>query len=325
MSADTGKVVTMVNLDEVRERVRAVAEAEGLSQNAVAKEAGVSAATLSQFLAGSYAGDNNKVAGELTKWLNRREQSAEMAAVMPQAPDWIDTPTARKIYDALHYAQVAGDIACIYGGAGLSKTTTIRRYRTQAPNVWVVIATPATASGSVLLEEIAIAMGLRDFPLHPAKLQRAIVRQISDTRGLLIIDEAQHLTKQALEAARSIHDATGVGLALSGNAAVYNRLYGGGNNGFAQLFSRVGKRVALIRPVAGDVHRIAAAFSVTGKDERLALEEIGKKPGALRMVVKVLRLAAVTAGGGSAIRLAHINGAWRELQGEAIGMEAPDA
>lgn len=325
MSTEHGKVVTMLNLDEVRERVRSVLEAEGISQSAVAKEAGISAATLSQFLKGDYAGDNNKVGGELIKWLNRREQSDELAAVMPQAPDWIDTPTAKRIQDALHYAQLAGDIAVIYGGAGLSKTTTIRRYRGTSPNVWVVTATPATASVGVLLEEIAIAMGLRDFPLHPAKLQRAIIRQISDTRGLLIIDEAQHLTKQALEAARSIHDATGVGLALSGNAAVYNRLYGGGNNGFAQLFSRVGKRVALIRPVAGDVHRIAGAFGVGGKDERLALEEIGRKPGALRMVVKVLRLAAVTAGGGENIRIAHINGAWRELQGEPIGMEAGNA
>lgn len=309
----------------LREAAQALMLREGLSQSTVARESGIAAATLSEFLAGSYRGNNNKVADKLQRWINRRAETERINAVMPQAPGYIEAPTAKKIYDALTYAQIAGDIAVIYGGAGLSKTTTIRYYRGRNPNVWLVTATPATAGVGPLLEEIAMAMGLRDFPLHPAKLQRAVIAQVRDTGGLLVVDEAQHLTKQSLEAVRSIHDATGIGLALAGNAVVYNNLFKGGDNGFAQLFSRVGKRVPLSRPVAGDVHAVARAFGVTGKDERQALEEIARRPGALRMVVKTLRLAAMLAAG-DAVAVAHIRSAWDELQGVEIQPdEARDA
>lgn len=310
--------------DELRERVRAIIDAEGLSQNQVAKEAGLKPATFSQWLSDSYPGNNEKIALAVSNWIARRAAGQELAAVMPVVPVWIDMPTARRIYGALNYAQLAGDIATVYGGAGLCKTTTIKRYREKQPNVWVVTATPATASVGVLLEEMALSMGLRDFALHPAKLQRAIVRQVADTGGLIIVDEAQHLTKNALEAARSIHDATGIGLALCGNASIYNRLYGGGNNGFAQLFSRVGKRVALSKPTAGDVVALAGAFGVSGKAELAVLEDVGRRPGALRMVTKTLRLAAVLAAG-QPIARTHIEASWRDLQGDVLGGENGDA
>lgn len=317
---DAAKAPTM---DELRDQARVAMEKDGLSQNAAAKAAGIKPATFSQWLSGSYPGNNDRLATAITNWLNRRAASRQLAAVMPPTPAWIDTPISQRIMAALSYAQLAGDIAVVYGGAGLGKSSTIRRYKATNNNVWVVTATPATASVSVLLEEIALAMGLRDFPLHPAKLQRAILSQISGTGGLLVIDEAQNLTKLALEAARSLHDATGVGLAFSGNASVYNRMYAGGDNGFAQLFSRVGKRVAVSRATLGDVIAVAEAFGVSTKPELDELEQIAAKPGALRMVVKSLRLAAMGAQG-KPILLRHIKAAWRELQGDAVA-ETPDA
>ena len=315
------ETIAPINHGDLRERLRRLMADEALSQNTIARGSGISSSALSQFLQGEYSGDNNKVAAALVRWINHRTASDKINAIMPVAPGWVDAPTARRIYDALSYAQVAGDIAVIYGGAGLSKTTTIRRYRDQNPNVWVATATPATASVGVLLEEIALALGLRDFPLHPARLQRAVISKMMDTGGLLIVDEAQHLTKQALEAARSIHDSTTVGLALSGNASVFNRLYGGGDNGFAQLYSRVGKRVRLVRPLAGDVLAISKSFGVAGAAETKLLEEIARKPGALRMVVKTLRLASVITRG-SPIARGHIEQAWNDLQGDVLSDEA---
>src|SRR5262245_52872778 len=96
--------------DELRRRVQQLMLDEGISQNAAAKEAGISAATLSQWLSGSYAGNVGKIAGQLVAWLNRRAASRELSSVMPPMPSWIETPTARRIYQALEYAQLAGDI-----------------------------------------------------------------------------------------------------------------------------------------------------------------------------------------------------------------------
>lgn len=315
-----GAVIMAIDQDSLRERVRSVLMADSIAQAQMARECGLSSSMVSQFLSGTYNGDRNKVATAMMKWLNGRDETAKINAVLPQAPAWIPMPTANRILDTLIYAHRIGDIAVVYGGAGLCKSSTIEYYRKTNTNVWMVVATPATASSAVLLEEIGIAVGLVDMVPHPAKLQRAILAKIRNTGGVIIIDEAQHLSKAALETARSIHDFTGIGLVLSGNAAVYNNLYKGGSNGFAQLFSRVGKRLALSMPVSGDIHALANAFDVSGTPELRELEKVGRRAGALRMVSKVLRLASVFAAG-NAIALQHIQAAAVDLQGEQITPE----
>jgi len=70
--------------------------------------------------------------------------------------------------------------------------------------------------------------------------------RLRDTHGLLVVNEAQHLTTKALEGLRSLRDATGTGLALVGSDKLYDRLTGGSRSSdFPQLFSRIGKRVRL--------------------------------------------------------------------------------
>lgn len=48
-----------------------------------------------------------------------------------------------------------------------------------------------------------------------ARLEEELTGRLRDILGLLVVDEAQHLTTKALEGLRSLHDATGTGLALS--------------------------------------------------------------------------------------------------------------
>ena len=76
-----------------------------------------------------------------------------------------------------------------------------------------------------------------------------IVQRLQGTKGLLILDEAQHLMLPALESLRSIHDATACGLVLMGNEAVYSRLSGRRSAEFAHLFSRVGMVLKLENPL----------------------------------------------------------------------------
>ena len=78
---------------------------------------------------------------------------------------------------------------------------------------------------------------------------RMIVQRLQGTKGLLIIDEAQHLSLLALESLRSIHDATACGLVLMGNESVYANLSGRRSAEFAHLFSRVGMVLKLENPL----------------------------------------------------------------------------
>jgi len=303
--------------EQIRKRLQQLLQEKQVTQSQIARESGLTAPVLSSWLKSRYQGDNQAVEIKLEQWLTSRERKAEVSLVFPKAPQWLDTPTSRKIINVLTYAHLAGDIAVIYGGAGLGKTCTLKNYAVHNPNVWVASMSPAHGGVAAALEELAEVIGLRGFPGRAARLQRELIRRLNGTEGLLIIDEAQHLNINALEAIRSLHDATGIGLALVGNESVYARLTGGSRTAtFAQLFSRLGKRLQLNKPLKDDVLTLAKSFSVNGKQEQQALVEISLKAGALRGVVKTLRLATMFAAGDeSELQLEHIRTAWRDLGG----------
>lgn len=289
-------------------------EANSLSQSDISREADVSSTTLSRFLKGDYKGDNAGIADKLGKWLDTRRARLHSASTMPTPPTFFATKTAQRIIDTLSYAQVAGDMAVVYGGAGLGKTTATKRYAKTAASVWVVEMTRSHGRLLGALERIAATLGLRGIPREPSKVQDRIHDRVADTGGLLVIDEAQHLDNDALEAIRAIHDATGIGVVLLGNEVLYSRLTGGKRDAtFAQLFSRIGKRLRLGRPLIQDVDAMADAWGLTDTEARELLQEIAAKPGALRGATKCLRLASVLSGGN--IRGENLRLTWTQLGG----------
>lgn len=316
----TNNVVALTHgLEEevaLAERARAEMEEAGLSQAKAANEIGISDSAYSQWLAGKYKGDVTAVEAKVARWLESRAERAKLAASLPAAPAWVETHTAKRVLAGLSYAQMAGDISVIYGGAGLGKTSAAKYYAQNHPNVWLATMTSSTNTLGSALERVAIACGIRPTSTRASRIEADLVERLEETGGLLIVDEAQHLNTRALEALRGLHDATGVGLAIMGNEMVYARITGGRRAAeFAQLFSRVGKRVRLTRPAESDVQAILSAWSITDKPAREAVLEIARKPGALRGVTKALRLASLFARG-EAVLLQHIRAAWRDLGGD---------
>lgn len=309
-------------VEELRGRARDELEAGGLSQAQAAREMGLSSPALSQWLSGKYAGDREAVADRVQAWLEARAEGAAMAAVLPEPPGWTETPTGRRIYAALGYAQLAGDVALVYGGAGLGKTFTAQRYAAKKPNVWIATMSPATQSLSCCLERVVEACGLRGVVAgrRALELEDALRGRVDGSRGLLVVDEAQHLGLRALEVLRGLHDATGAGVVLMGNERVYTRITGVSRaSEFAQLFSRVGKRVRLSQVEKGDVAKLLAAWGSkvdVDRELRSTALEIARRPGGLRLVTKTLRLAAMHAGG-AAVKSRHVWEAWREIGGES--------
>lgn len=311
----------------VAERLRAVMEADrSVTQSRVARETGLSSGAVSAWLSGTYRADPAGIESKVQRWIAAYQEREQAAKRLPDAPAWVPTPTADRILLALSHTQVTGDVAVIYGGAGLGKTTAIRRYAAGGLNVWVATMTPATAAVVPALEEIAEAVGLSSGQISgAARLHRAIVKRVSGSGGLLVIDEASHLSVQSLDQVRSIHDATGIGLAMVGNESVFARLTGGGTRAayLDRLYSRIGKRLRLIGSTQADVERLLAAWQVTDKRCRDLLVSVARKPGALRGVTKVLRLAAMrAAAAGRAIELADLEHAVRELSPVDCGAES---
>ncbi len=304
---------------QLRNRVRQIMQERDLSLPKLQQLSGVGKTRLSQWLNGKYPGDVTAIEVDMRRWLESLEVADELDGRLPSAPAWVETTSARSVIGALSFAQLAEAVSVVYGGAGVGKTTAIQHYRQQSPNVWVVTATPACAATGALLKRIAQTLGMRTTGTVDM-LETAIIERVRQSRGLLVIDEAQHLTHRALDAVRSIHDAAGIGLALVGNEIVYSQLTGGSRSvGFAQLFSRIAKRVRLAKAKDADVLAMLDAWNIKDKPARQFCLGIGRRPGALRGLSQTLRLASMfaTGTGASATTLEHIRDAWQDLGGES--------
>ena len=160
---------------------------------------------------------------------------------------------------------------------------------------------------------MAGACGLRPGHRRIGQLEEAIADRVARTAGLLVVDEAQHLSLRALESLRGIHDATGTGLALLGNNPLFVRMAGAKRRAeYAQLHSRVGKLVSLGKPRPGDVDALLEAWGARGKRIRALALQIASRPGALRNLTKALRYAHLFAGGRK-LAASHLRDAWKDM------------
>lgn len=296
----------------IRNEIKAAVE-NGEKYSAIAKQSDVSPTALSQFMNDSYSGDNQKIADKLTVWLDNKKKANNLKT----APSFVETPTSKKIFNALDYAKIAGCFVVVYGNSGVGKTNAITEYAKQ-PNTWLITVRPSSAKLLECLHDIACALDIDYAPKRLGTLSSAICKKMRETKGLLIIDEADHLPYDALEEIRLIQEMTGVGVVLCGNHQIYSKLSGNGSRktDFARLFSRIAKKVAILNTSAGDIDAIADAWGINGARERKLVHELGKKAGALRIIKTTLSLAAILANSSNtSINETHINAAIRDLEG----------
>lgn len=290
-----------------------------ITQRDLALQSGISSATLSTFLKGTYAGNTDKVENALANWLAAKEKKT---AVFVEAPHFIEIPTAKKVFAALDMAKILPTMVTVYGASGVGKTKACQEYKKLNKNVWLITASPARATISAILYELALELGINDAPRRKDRLSRMITKKLTGTQGLVIIDESDHLPYDALEEIRIIQEEAEVGFALIGNDKVYTRIQGGVNQAheYARLWSRIGNHCGLKASTKGDIKAIASAWGldINDKDLMTVLFDIGGKAGGLRALTQYLRLAGMTAKGqGTVITLDLILQAKQQMTGGA--------
>ncbi len=249
---------------------------------------------------------------ELQTWFENREPSEQIEARLigwirdvqlsnSEIEPWVSTETTQKIMGALEFAKSTPTIVVIYGGAGVSKTTTAIRYvdshsiRVGEGKAYYVSASRWIKSPTAILEAIAERIGLYAGAYRNEKLAKSILEKVG-TGDLLVIDEAQHLDADALDGIRYFFDEGGIGIAYLGNEMVHTRISGRGRSAaFAQLHSRVGMRLHIAVPTEADVDTLLEAWMVSGRQERDLGQKIGRQPGGLRTLTQVLRQSRIVA------------------------------
>lgn len=224
-----------MNEQQAREAIVAYRDGMGKSQSEIAKELGVSAGLLSAFIGGTY-----KTPHTLIPKIEALLSKNESRKLAPKAPPFAVTTVSKMVMDAIEYCHLQGKIGVIYGDAGIGKTMAIAEYCEKNPSsIWITIS-PAFATMSGVNDLLSEKVGVRE--KNARRVYSELVSRLKGSGRIIIIDEAQHLTKKTLEHLRSISDEAGIGICLIGNEEVYSRLKGTGKADFAQIFSRIGIR-----------------------------------------------------------------------------------
>lgn len=307
---------TDIDIVEVRRRMNEVKAAEGLTWGDIENGSGVKKGTLSTFATDKYAGDNERVAAMVQRWLQSREAAASVAATLPSVPGFRPTPSATEILSVLRYAQAAPGLCVIVGVPGIGKTSTFDYYRETTSNVFKITLEPNVKTVYGLLTLMCETLGVSE--KNAAMLSRRIQATLEHKDALIIVDEAQHATMDVLEQLRAFSDTARVGLVLGGNHSILTKIAGGSARGrYAQLSSRVDMKVILNTPRRGDVEALADAWDVSADEERGFLHRIAGKPGGLRNITKMIRIATLLAQGEEVERrLKHLRQAWRQLSSD---------
>ncbi|WP_431281627.1 AAA family ATPase [Humitalea sp. 24SJ18S-53] len=266
----------------------------GLSQTEMGRQMGRPPGTLSAWLNGTYTGRSEKIAAQVQAWLGSIQERARIRRVMPKAPTFIETATASRILEVLAHAQHLPDLTVTVGPPGVGKSIACCHYTATGSNVWKLVAEPIHKSLRAFLQDLGTAMGLQGGGRVDQK-SRQIAMKVAGSRGLIIIDEAQHLPSEVHDQLRSIHDKAVVGIALVGNPDIYQSLGTPGQTKYAQLHSRVGRRLTLTGATKGDVAALTDAWGVEDGETRALISAICRKPGALRGMMKTMRMAHMLA------------------------------
>lgn len=306
-----------IDVEEQRKWLDEHKAATGLSWKQLAGRVGISHSSLSLWVGNNYNAPGDRMAAAVFKYRQTLAAQAALKGETPEIPSYFETETSARIIAMLNWAQ-RGRVIAAAMAPGLGKTVTADYYRACNANVFKVTATPATASLTSMLTSVLRAIGgsaaVSSHLTHV--LSQAIQDRVRDLGNpLLIVDEAQHLAAASIEEIRSWHDASGLGVALLGNAGLLQTLEGGTRSvSRAQLFSRISMRDVRTVPFSADIDAMLDAWRL--RDEKVCdyVHTIAMKPGGLRGATFALELAhMIAAAAGEELAVSHIQDAWAQL------------
>lgn len=271
----------------------------GLSPLQIAVEAGVNSRELLAWLERGIEPAPESL-GRLQTWLKDEARAGQGGQALAD-PGYVETPTARKIVDALDYSRYSPTIAVVYGGAGVGKTTALDHYAQTRPRTWMITAAQALRTPlAILMELVGDTHGRGGFAYRLDALFKEAKDEMRRTEyqtinGLLLVDEAQHLDTPVFDAIRSLHDQAGIGIVYAGNEEVYDRIHGKKKSRLPQIYSRVGMRLHIAGSTPEDADAFLEAYGVKGREERKYAQAIAATPGGLRGLRNLIRYARLTA------------------------------
>lgn len=300
-------------LAEARTALADFIKQSGKSQRQISKETGLSTSVISQFLNGSYAGDNAEVARTISQYLTISKQRLNTISATQFYPELRNT---KDVLFACLYSHRHNEMALVTGDAGAGKTTTLHHYADTNTGVIFVTANACTTSATAVLGLICKELGQR-VPGRKAMLMNILVEQLKGSNRLIIIDEADHLSLDALQAVRNINDLAGVGIVLSGNDKIYRQMLAGRRS---YEFDQLRTRIVVRKKVVNDytIEEMTAIFPGLGQDCIGYLLKLANTES-LRTAKKLYEVSMdFAAAQGASLTVKHLRSTQRQLLGEVV-------
>ena len=187
--------------------------------NKIAKECGLSASIVSEFMKDRYKGDNDRVARALNLWLDRHVKRSRSQGRRV----FVDTWVASEMAAMVRLADRRQKMAAIVSPSGSGKDMVIAALADELDGI--VIYCDASTTATRLVQAIATDIGVPVIG-ETYKLKQRVIQRLKDRSVIILINEAQQMSRAGTGARcasilRSIFDQTGVPIVLFGSAEVF--------------------------------------------------------------------------------------------------------
>lgn len=195
----------------------------------LARLSGVPNGTLSTVLAGTYPSSPSR---QLTACVDAIRREAERTSV-----PYVETATAKLVWQACHRARVYRNVSCITGAVGVGKTRALKEYCDRHAGSYLLEADPDEKPRE-LLTDLLVALNV-SAGQSATEMLRAAIDRLRGADAVVIVDEAEKLIPKALEYLRRLRDKAGVGIVLVGTEKL-SELLSRQAGQFDQVRSRTG-------------------------------------------------------------------------------------
>jgi DNA transposition AAA+ family ATPase len=254
--------VPAIQKQQITESLRLFCQQKGSQNKASNALNGVSAATISQILAGKV----ELVADDM--WRNIESQ---IKASMPTEWVLVETRDFKALTRYFMDAQLHSNVFAIVGDAGSGKSKAIEQYSTTNENVFRLSCSEFW-NKKYFLQELLQAMGRDCSGLTVSEMMHEAVTQIlKKNKPVIILDEADKLTDQVLYFFITLYNKLEdrCGIVLCATDHLDKRIKRGlkiNKKGYKEIFSRIGRKCIELKGVGfTDVAQVCMANGIDDK------------------------------------------------------------
>ena len=218
----------------IRDRIKEACVNFQLTNNRLAKMVNQSPSVISQVLKGKYPGDTDAVLSKLEDAIVAEYQ--RKAATSPRG-EFVMTSVAREIYTVIHMANKYSAITVMHGPSGIGKSHALKAIsRTEYSTAIYIEANDGCRSVLGMYRTILRVNRKGSFDVSGNGKEssegvwsrgdafNSVVAILKDSYRMILIDEADVLPLETLNAIRQIHDATGCPVVFCGRPPLEEKL-----------------------------------------------------------------------------------------------------